>query len=189
MSDANDLRRRQLAAIHAAKRDLGMDDDLYRDLLQQHTGKRSAGQLNAKQRAKFLSALKAMGFQRQPRKTVGEYPGKPKNMNEMLVKIEAQLADMKLPWSYADAIAKRQFNIDRVAWLKKQEQFSAVIAALYVEQEKRALWGSLNALMAEFELDETDLETRFKLPNNWRRNRKVLEALIDRVLNEYGRQS
>ena len=39
-------RNHRLAAIHLGKKELGLDDDTYRDMLEQVTGKRSAKGLN-----------------------------------------------------------------------------------------------------------------------------------------------
>lgn len=176
----NAARTRDLAAIHAAKRDLALDDDTYRDLLDSWTGKRSAADLNARERGLVLSNLGKLGFQRKPRKRVGNHPGKPGNLDStpMLQKIEAQLADMQLPWSYADAIAKRQFNIERVGWLKHREHFDAVIAALHVEQEKRALWQGVEREMKRLGISEADIERDYKTRKGWKRNRKALEQLL-----------
>lgn len=47
-------------------------------------------------------------------------------------KIEALLADNKLPWAYADGIAKQMFKVDKVDWLER-EQLRKVVAALVVK--------------------------------------------------------
>ena len=132
-----DKRKRDLSAIHASKNKLGIDDDTYRQMLRAVAGKDSAGKMNQAERTKVLRHLKQLGGGK-PQQKKAEYPGKPHNLNNepMLQKIEAQLADMKLPWSYADAIAQRMFKIDKVAWLKTTKQLSAVITALSKEQEK-----------------------------------------------------
>ncbi|MEZ8869524.1 gp16 family protein [Vibrio sp. 10N.247.310.56] len=51
-----------LKLIQIAKRDLAMEDDSYRDVLEQCTGKRSAKGLNDIQLAKVLDRMKALGF-------------------------------------------------------------------------------------------------------------------------------
>lgn len=176
----NPQRTRDLAAIHAAKRDLALDEDLYRDLLQQWTGKRSSADLNARERAKVLFELGKLGGQRQPRQPIGQHPGTPHNLNTqpMLQKIEAQLADMGLPWAYADSIARQQFRIDRVAWLKERPQFDAVIAALHVEQEKRSLLTCVEREMLRLGLTDADIERDYRLRKGWMRNRAALNRLL-----------
>jgi len=134
----SDKRRRDLAAIHASKKQLGMEDDTYRQMLMQVTGKNSAKDLTAGERISVLRRMKTLGAGKgQQQKSV--YPGTPHNIDSepMLQKVEAQLADMGLAWAYADAIAKRMFRIDKVAWLKTTDQLKAVISALHSEQKKR----------------------------------------------------
>ncbi|WP_027855239.1 gp16 family protein [Marinobacterium litorale] len=180
----NPQRNRDLAAIHAARRALALDEDLYRELLEQWTGKRSAADLTARERGKVLNELGKIGFQRKPRQQPGKHPGTPNNLEKepMLQKVEAQLADMKLPWSYADAIAKQQFGIARVGWLKTTRQFDAVIAALHVEQEKRSLWTAVEREMNRLGLTEADIERDYHPRKGWKRNRKALEQLLS-ILN------
>jgi phage gp16-like protein len=184
--DTSDLRRRQLAAIHTAKRDLDIDDDQYRELLQQWTGKRSAGDLNGRERSQVLEQLRRIGADGRTRYQVGQYPGTPANLHTepMLQKIEAQLADMQLPWAYADAIAKQQTGIGRIAWLRKEPQLKAVIAALDVEQEKRSLLAKLQDRLKEKGITEQQLEDKFQLKKGWQRRRKTLSKLIEQLWME-----
>lgn len=51
-----------LKLVQIAKRDLAMEDDSYRDVLEQCTGKRSAKGLNDIQLTKVLDRMKALGF-------------------------------------------------------------------------------------------------------------------------------
>ncbi len=51
-----------LKLIQIGKRDLAMEDDSYRDVLEQCTGKRSAKGLNDIQLTKVLDRMKALGF-------------------------------------------------------------------------------------------------------------------------------
>lgn len=58
-------RRRWLAAIHAAKRDLGLDDDAYRALLHGACGIRSAAQITQEgQYRAIVASLRAAGWRR-----------------------------------------------------------------------------------------------------------------------------
>lgn len=121
------IRKRQLAQIHIAKSDLGLDDDTYRALLQDVAGVDSAARLNAKQRAAVLERFESKGWKNKKHK------GKPRTVSAdkapLISKIGALLADMKLPWSYADGIAKQMYKVERVGWCK-QNQLRAIIAAL-----------------------------------------------------------
>lgn len=51
-----------VAAIHVAKKDLGLDDDTYRDLLARVTGKRSAKDMSDVERRAVLDEMRRQGF-------------------------------------------------------------------------------------------------------------------------------
>lgn len=51
--------RRLLSKIHCVKRDLGLDDDSYRDALEVSTGKRSAGLMSDRETIKAIHDLLA----------------------------------------------------------------------------------------------------------------------------------
>lgn len=174
-------RKGVLAQIHIARKELALDEDTYRQMIATVTGgKRSCSDCNVAELHKIVQHMKERGFKARPRKRVAQYPGKPHNLKAqpMLQKIEALLAELKAPWSYADAIAKRQFGIQRVAWLKEPSQLRALIAALHVELTKRLLLSSLETALKERGLTLDDLEDQaIGLPKNWRRNRKVLVKL------------
>ncbi|MFB1078160.1 gp16 family protein [Photobacterium damselae] len=59
---------KHLQLVQIAKRDLNMDDDIYRDLLQRVTGKRSAKGLSNLKLSKVLDEMKRLGFKPKPRK-------------------------------------------------------------------------------------------------------------------------
>lgn len=176
------MRNRELAAIHAAKRDLRLDDEAYRAMLWSVARVRSAADLDAGGRRRVLDHLKAVGWKSKPRRRVAQQPGTPHNLDReaMLQKIEAQLADMQLPWSYADAIAKHQAGIERVAWLRKSQQLAAVIAALHVEQEKRALLAQLDELLQAQGKTRADFAAQtVGLRRGWERHRPTLLAAVE----------
>lgn len=54
-------RTKLLAAIHGAKRRLGLDDEVYRDMLERLTGKRSAGAMNERDLNEVLAHLNNSG--------------------------------------------------------------------------------------------------------------------------------
>lgn len=174
------LARGLLSKIHIARQQLGLQDDVYRQKLQVMFGKGSARDLNLRQAEQLLTEFKRLGWQPQPSKRAA---GKPHNWRQLPAEvevIEAQLTNMGLPWSYADAIAKRQFGVAKVAWLKKPEQLKAVLAALHVEQEKRGLLGSVEELLKL--LGEHDPNWRVDLehlPKGWERRRPILKSLVE----------
>lgn len=178
----HDKRRRQLAQIHIAAKQLGLDDDTYRAMLREVAGVTSAGDLTDTGRRRVLDHLRRLGWHARPTRKRIAYPGTPHNIDReaQLQKIEAQLADMGLPWSYADAIARRQTGIERVAWVRSREQLAAIIAALAVEQEKRALLAQVDEHLKALGWDrETLVEQAQTLPKGWERNRRTLRALCE----------
>lgn len=66
--------RAQLAAIHIAKKDRGLDDDTYRDLLERETGQRSAADLDDRGARKVMLAFEKLGFEKpsKPRRPAGD---------------------------------------------------------------------------------------------------------------------
>ena len=56
------MTREQLALIHVAKKQLDMDDALYREMLEQHGGVKSARDLSSRGFQSVMSAFERMGF-------------------------------------------------------------------------------------------------------------------------------
>lgn len=169
-------RKRDLRAIHAGARQLNLDEETRRGLIERITGLRSAGDLDDAGRAAVIEELRRLGVGCSGAGKPGRYPGKPHNfglLNAEITKIEAQLADMKLPWSYADAIAKRMFGIQRCAWLRQKKQLVAVLSALHNEQRKRDLGAAINCMQATLGLTDDDI----RAPKNWRRSIPALEVV------------
>lgn len=178
-----DNRKKVTAQVHIARKQLAMDEDTYRQMIATVTGgKRSCADCSVAELHKIVDHLKERGFKAKPRKRVAQHPGTPHNLNRrpMLQKVEALLAELKAPWSYADAITKRQFGIERVAWLQTVEQYTGLIAALDVELEKRSKLEALERQLAEYGLTLDDVETRFpKIRKGWRRHRQTLDRLAE----------
>jgi len=175
-------RQKATAQIHIARKQLGLDEDTYRQMIRTATAGRreSCADCTIGELHQVLQHLRDRGFKARPRQRVGQHPGTPHNLDKKagLQKIEALLAELKAPWAYADAIARQQYGIERVAWLKTPEQFKAMIAALHVELEKRQLLAALEQLLAERNLTLAEIETTWELPKNWQRQRRVLKKLI-----------
>lgn len=135
MTTKSDRRKTELARIHALKNELGLDDDTYRDLLEQVTGARSAGALDERGRAKVLDRLRSLGAK--------GHKGTPHNLNSpergpLLQKIEALLADQRLPWSYAVGIARQMYGREKLEFCD-QNQLRGVVTALVKRQKKESL--------------------------------------------------
>lgn len=133
-------RQADLAKIHLAKKQLGLDEETYRDMLGEVAGARSARDLDAAGRRKVLQHLERCGFRLRIRPRPGQFADTPHTLGSdpQLQKIEALLAHMKLPWAYAHAIARRMWGVQRLEWVDDTRKKSAVIAALHREARKRA---------------------------------------------------
>lgn len=130
MGAADPRRARDLARIHLAKKELGLDEETYRSLLKTTTGKDSASALGPGERWKVLCELGRLGAKAGARKP---YPGKPAivsaDCQALLGKVEAQLAEAKRPWAYAHAMARRMFKKQQVQ-LCEPDELRRLVAAL-----------------------------------------------------------
>lgn len=133
-------RSRELARIHAAAKQLDMDDETYRAFLQRVTGVRSAKDLDSSGRGAVIRELVRLGARVDKR--ARHHPGCPKGVKEkpMLRKVEALLADAKRPWDYAHGLAERMFNVKRIEWLR-DDQLHKLVAAMQIDANRRAKGG------------------------------------------------
>lgn len=128
-----DVRKAELAKIHIAKKALGLDDDMYRDMLFSVARVRSAGDLDHAGRKAVLEHLKGLGFKPQKKKK-NDYPGRPHNIDSkergpLLKKIEAYLTDNNRPWDYVNSMANRMFHVDHIEFCTPT-QLRKIVAAL-----------------------------------------------------------
>jgi phage gp16-like protein len=129
-------RKKDLAKIHIAKKQLGLDEPTYRAMLQMVAGVESAADLDGKGRRKVLSHLSRAGFKTRSGKAAPKYPGRPDfealkgtGKRAMMGKIEAYLAEAKRSWNYVHGIALQMFDVDRVQWCTP-DQLHRIISAL-----------------------------------------------------------
>lgn len=127
----------QRRALFAACRALGMDEDARRDMLQAVVGVRSTRDLNPLQWARVLDHLNRItGYDN------GRKPNKPAPDKAALMgKIEAQLADMKLPWHYLTSARHGKSMVQRLAGVDALEfatpaGLQKIVAALAYRQKK-----------------------------------------------------
>lgn len=132
----NAMRNGQMAKIHIAKAQLGMDDEEYRALLGRVAGVSSAKDLNPRQIGAVLAAFEKLGWQpKAPTKQGRKRPNVKTSRQRMLSKIEAQLAAAGRPWAYADAMALRMCRVERVEWCD-ETQLQKLIVALNYDAER-----------------------------------------------------
>lgn len=171
-------------AIKAAWRATGLDDAAYRAMLQSVAGVASSTALDLPGADKVLNHLNKQNGR------ATEHPGKPGRVRpecvELIGKIEAQLADMKLPWKYGLTILKHQ-GAD--AWgFATAEQLRNVITALTVEQEKRTLEAEVLAALDALGFGAgAGLTIAAALgarkPDTWRRNRDLMQRMLAHLQN------
>ncbi|HNW35242.1 MAG TPA: regulatory protein GemA [Candidatus Ozemobacteraceae bacterium] len=130
-----DERKRDLAMIHCAKKELGLDDDLYRQVLKQVCGVDSSAALDAPGRRMLLAYFRGKGWGKR------KFAGRPNNLGlddgrgKTLRRIEAMLAEAQRPWSYADTMAKHMFKVDRIAWCSI-EQLNKIAIAMLIDAKR-----------------------------------------------------
>ncbi len=129
---APDLRKRELAQIHIARQQLGMDDDTYRAMLWTVARVKSAADLDWAGRKQVLDHCKAKGFKIKSR------PAPAKSKAALVAKIRALLiAAGNRPDAYADGMARRMFKVERFGWCTHQ-QLGKLIAALAIDARRHA---------------------------------------------------
>ena len=139
---ADPTRPRDLKLIHAARRQMAWDDNTSRAILERVTGKSSAADLNAKERKAVLDDFARLGWRVKTRKghrkpgTVGL------DRQKLVDKIEAYLSEAKLPWAYADAMAKRICKVDSVRFCEPDQLHKLVAALEYDQRRRRAKSGT-----------------------------------------------
>lgn len=136
--DETARRRVEIARIHLQAKQLGIDEEVRRQLMLRLTGKRSTADMDARERAAVLDYLSK--HLARPEHS-NAFPGRPHNIGspdapKELRKIEALLAEARRPWSYADALAQRIAGVSRCAWLD-QEGARKVLAALVYDAKRR----------------------------------------------------
>ena len=131
--EGSDLRRRELAAIHLGAKALGLDRDVYEDMLFSIARVRSARDLDSGARKRVLDHLRSRGFK-------SKRAGRPTPASDripMIAKIRMILAEAGRVDAYADGIAQKMFGVERYEWLPP-DQMHKLVSALVYDQRRRA---------------------------------------------------
>jgi phage gp16-like protein len=127
-------RNNDLAKIHIAKAQLGLDDAAYRSMLWTVAQVSSSANLDHAGRAKVLAHLKNCGF----KPAIKHQPPKAgASKTAMISKIGALLTVLNKPWAYADGMAKKMFKLEKLIWCTPQ-QLHKIIAALEYAKQRAA---------------------------------------------------
>ena len=121
-------RRSIMAKLHIARKDLGLDEDTYRAMLQNLTGKRSSADCTDRQLMMLVAALRKRGWKDSRPKGPKVRP----EFENLLGKINALRLDTKKSWAYVESIAEKMYGV-RIPWLDG-EQLGGVITALVKHQ-------------------------------------------------------
>lgn len=131
---ADQLRKAELAQIHIAKVQLALDDDAYRAILLQVTGKTSSKDLTWQGRKALLDHFKKVGFKVKAKAAGRSAPNVGVDRMPRMRKIEALLAEAGRPWTYLDPIIK---NLKRSSiQFCDVDDLSSIIAALMKDAQR-----------------------------------------------------
>lgn len=128
-----DSRKGDLAAIHVAKKNLGWDDDTYRDILWTVCHVRSSADLDFAGRRRFLAHLAACQAKGAPKAQPAREKTPWSPQQRLVWACWQRLADAKLvehrDRHAVEAWIKRQTGVDRLAWLNGP-QLDLVLSSL-----------------------------------------------------------
>lgn len=122
--------RREIALVHIAAKQLGLDDDTYRMTLRR-VGVESSKDLTQAQYRELMEHYERCGFKVEPKTKKGVRRDRFRGSSdkaELMGKIKALLTVMKLPDTYADGIARQMFGRGKVEWCTPKELHSVVVA-------------------------------------------------------------
>ncbi len=148
---AQTITKKQIQFIQAQRRGLGISDEVYAEM-KRSIGVESTRDLTGAQFEDLLRRMKGSIIRSSSRRrregsykpvhrsayASGMHRKPPEDREDMVRKIEAILTEFKLPWSYADAIAKKQ-SAGRVEFLRfcDTDQTYKVLQALCVYQKRQ----------------------------------------------------
>jgi phage gp16-like protein len=123
-------RRSLLAKIHIAKKQLGLDDPIYRTILAELFDAESAKNLKITELVRLVQHLEQLGF-------TPTRKNRPASERDRLVKrIWAQCYSLNRPVpDYADGLARHMFHLDKVIWCDP-DQLRKLSAALTYQQKR-----------------------------------------------------
>jgi phage gp16-like protein len=140
------ITKNQIRYVQWLRRARGIDDETWREMVRSE-GSESTRDLDQRQLDRLLSRLEERdGSASQPArrswkpvhksaKKSGMDTPPPMERAAMLSKVEAILSELKLPWSYADAMARRMFGKEKLRWLDAAQTYK-LLQALTVYQRR-----------------------------------------------------
>ncbi|HWJ72387.1 MAG TPA: regulatory protein GemA [Kaistia sp.] len=155
------------AVLHVAKKQLALEDEDYRAVLERITGKRSSRDMSPAERGKVLDEFKRMGFEvvaRSPHApTVKGQEERGRRVGGALVLTGPYVPKIRALWLSAynlgimrdrsdealAAFARRQTGIDHVDWVRDPRDAAKVIEALKAKMARDAgvVWPAAKAAL------------------------------------------
>ena len=124
-----DPRQAELAKIHIAKKDAGLDDDTYRGVLRAVAGKDSARDLDPAERRRVIDALSNKAGRRTKPNGAARHE-QARKARALWLSLH-HLGEVRDPSEAAmDAFIRRQSNVDASAWMRDPAEARKVIEAL-----------------------------------------------------------
>ena len=130
--------KKEIALVHVAKSQLGLTEDEYRGLLSS-IGVSSSKELDYRRFDELMNQFRARGFKPLggSKRAAGKHSDLPKEKQPMLSKIGAILAELEMPWRYADRVAKKMFGIDRLRWCTTDQTWKVLQALIIFQKRKK----------------------------------------------------
>ncbi|MDY6904114.1 MAG: phage protein GemA/Gp16 family protein [Thermodesulfobacteriota bacterium] len=141
-------RNRLLARVHIAKKELGMDDDVYRDIICNRWNKHSARDLEIHQLKELISYFIHLGWDGGKKPAKGPKKSKSRgwvdlptgiNLDRQKRYVAALWAALGYKMSGLDYRCKKQFGVDRFRWLNDQDQIQTLAKDLVNRCKKRGI--------------------------------------------------
>lgn len=130
---ANPRRRAMLAKIHVAKKQLQLDEDDYRQILLDETGRTSAGDCTEAELERALRRFEAKGFKPLPK--AGAQPSQRPAQHPVARKARAlwislyHLGAVESPNEKAlESFARRQLKCERLVWADQRQGYKLIEA-------------------------------------------------------------
>lgn len=137
-----DRRRRDMASIHIAKKQLGMDDETYRGMLWAVARVRSAADLDYTGLQRVLEHLRRSGFKaasgRTPDPEWAWVDTASEDRRPLLRKLIMLLRSAGRGRSYAEGIAEKMFHVDKLNFCSP-DQLHKLVAALELDRRRRSM--------------------------------------------------
>ncbi|MNR18712.1 hypothetical protein D3C85_1354560 [compost metagenome] len=83
----------------------------------------------------MLAEFERLGWQPSPGKSTGRIPKPRADLERLVGKINAQLTEAGRPVAYADAMALRMYQVQRLEWCSA-EQLRGIVAALAYDAKR-----------------------------------------------------